>query len=247
MPRYCLVLFALVVAHFLTPAFAQQPPLLPNENKWEVSIFAGSSHRGDGVYVTPFTAIVPVNGTPTTVTTSANVGLDFASGYIVGGRVTENLGKYFGAELEYSLANQPTAFTDINESLARVDVDMRVHQITYSVLFYGLPKESKWRPYGAVGPGVAFFEFFGDGEDQAVAKGLTLKDKWKFGATFGGGVKYRFMRNVGLRFDVRDFVSGVPSFGLPSTGTEAVPGFRPDGQLHAWQFTIGFSYLFQDR
>jgi len=244
MPRYCLVLFGLVVAPLLTPAFAQQPPLQPHEHKWEVSIFAGSSHRGDGVYVTPFTG-VDAEGNP--VNTTANVGLDFAAGYIVGGRVTENLGKYFGAELEYSLANQPTAFINLSESLDRVDVDMRVHQITYSVLVYGLPKESKWRPYGAVGPGVALFEFFGDGEDQAIAEGLTLKDKWKFGATFGGGVKYRFVRNAGLRFDVRDFMSGVPSFGLPSTGTEAVPGFRPDGRLHAWQFTIGLSYLFQDR
>jgi len=173
--------------------------------------------------------------------------LSFASGYIVGARVTENLGKYFGAELEYSLSNQPLVFTNLTPDISRVSVDHRVHQITYVVLVYGLPRSSRWRPYGLVGPGISLYEFFGDKEDDAIARGLSLKDRWKFGATFGGGVKYRVTDQVGLRFDVKDHLTGVPDFGLPATGTATAPGFRPDGTLQNWQFTIGLSYLFSDR
>ncbi len=240
MHRYLLVLSTLVCILISTVGLAQ--PTRPNEHKWEVSIFAGSSHRGDGIFITPFsdTAVPPA-------VTSNNVGLSFASGYAIGARVTENLGKYFGAELEYSLSNQPLVFTNLTPDIARVSVDHRVHQITYVVLVYGLPRSSRLRPYGVVGPGVSLYEFFGDNEDDAVANGVNLKDRWKFGATFGGGVKYRVAEKFGVRFDVRDHMTGVPDFGLPALGTAAAPGFRPDGRLQNWQFTIGLSYLFSDR
>lgn len=234
MPRYLLALSVLVFTLISTAALAQQP-IQPDEHKWEFSVFAGSSHRGDDVYFTPFAS-----------GTTAAVGLNISAGYVVGARVTENLGKHLGAEFEYSLSNQPILFSNLTPQLPRVEVDHRVHQLTYTILFYAVPRGARLRPYGLVGPGASLFEFFGSGEDDAVAKGVNLKDRWKFGMSFGGGVKYRIANNLGFRFDVRDHVTGVPDFGLPSSGTAVAPGFRPDGRLQNLQVTIGLSYYFDD-
>jgi opacity protein-like surface antigen len=234
MARYLLIL---VMALTFIPVAAQPPGVIrPESEKWEFSIFAGSSHRGGDIFLTPGEGVA-----------ARNVGLDFASGYLVGARITENLGDRFGAELDYSLANQPLQFTDLAPGLSSVDLSHRVHSITYSILVYGLDRRSRLRPYGAVGPGVSLFETYGDSENRARAQGLALRDRWKFGMTLGAGVKYHLAGNTGFRFDVKDHVTGVPDFGLPRTATLLNPGFKPEGRLHNWQISVGFFYGFSGR
>jgi opacity protein-like surface antigen len=234
MVRYLLLL---ITAFTCIPALAQAPVVIPPESeKWEFSIFAGSSHRGGDVFATPGEG-----------TGARNVGLDFASGYMVGARITENLGQRLGAELDYTLANQPLQFTDLAPGLPSLGLSHRVHGITYTILVYGTGRRSGLRPYAAVGPGVALYETYGDSENRAIAQGLTLKDRWKFGMSLGGGVKYHLRREFGFRADIKDFITGVPDLGLPQTATPTSPGFRSDGRLHNWQLSIGFFYGFQGR
>jgi opacity protein-like surface antigen len=224
----------LILAAGQAAAQAWQPQ---PENKWEFSLFGGSSFRGSESYLTP------VQGVP-----AREVGLRFADGYVVGARITENLGDWFGAELDYNLTNHPLQFTDLLPGIPPVHVDNRVHNLTYSVVVYGRDRASRIRPYGAFGPGVSLFQTFGDGERDAVGLGINLQDAWKFSFSFGGGAKVQMGRNWGLRADIRDQITGVPGYGLPRTAPAfAEAGFRPDGVLHNWQVSIGFMYTFTVR
>jgi len=238
MPRYLLILVIALSAGSATA----QPGRTEKVEKWEFSFFYGVSSRGDKVYPTPFTTSGAGSATQL-----RNVGLNFAPGYMVGARITENLGKRYGAELEYNMANQPIQFTNLTPLLARLDIQQRVHDINYTILFYGFDRTHKLRPYALVGPGVAFYEPYGDSVVRAVAAGVPVKDRWQMGAVFGGGVKYHITKSTGFRFDVRDHFTGVPSYALPATGTATAAAFLPEGKLHNWQFSVGFLYSFSGR
>ncbi len=213
---------------------AQYPRYQQNKKKWEFSFLTGLSTSGDRSSATP------VTGEDTTRT----VGLDYASGYLIGVRVTENLGERFGAELEYSFANQPLAFQNLLPSLPRVDLDHREHSFDYNILLYALPPSSKIRPYAVAGIGACFYQIEGSSKDLALSEGLSLRDRWKLAGTWGGGLKYFVTDKWGVRLDIRDQITGVPDYGLPhsSASFQGVPGvaFKPDGVLQTWQFSGGF-------
>ncbi|RPI20622.1 MAG: hypothetical protein EHM61_26650 [Acidobacteria bacterium] len=227
MPRYVLIM--IVVGLFCLPLMAQAPSGHAND-KWEVSIFVGSSNGGDDIYPTS------VEGSGT-----RDVGLRFAPGYLVGGRITQNLGQYLGAELDYSLANQPAEFSNLSPFIQTLSLDHRVHNVTYTVLFYGLKPNSRIRPYGFIGPGISYYDTFGVEQGPPV----EITDRWKVAGIWGGGVKYWALDHVGFRFDVRDHITGVPDFGLPERGTVTTAAFDPEGMLHNWQFSVAFFYSFK--
>ncbi len=202
-------------------------------DKWEVSLFAGVASAKDKSAATATAGL----------DTLRLVRLDYASGYLVGLRVTENLGRHFGAELDYSLANQPMAFTDLRPGLSRIELGHRIHSLHYSVLYYPLPREARLRPYAAFGLGVAFFQLDGDSREEARVAGLELRDRWKLAGSFGGGLKYRVTRNFGVRFDVRDQLTGVPDYGLPKQSPSFQgnigAGFNSEGTLTNLQVSAG--------
>ncbi len=67
---------------------------------------------------------------------------------------------------------------------------------------------------------------------------------------WGGGFKYMADEQTALLLDFKDFVTAVPSYGLPRT-TQVVngqfqPGFTPTGLLHHIQLNIGVAYRWND-
>lgn len=205
--------------------------------KWEFSLFGGAGFLSDRNLLTP------VEGERE----SRTVGVENDSGYVLGVRVTENLSRRFGAELEYSVSDQSLQFQNLKSTVPVLDLDQKVHQLTYNILFYPAGRFHSFRPFLSVGGGATFFQVDSDSEGAALLEGINVRDRWKPAFNFGGGVKHTFNRNWGMRVDVRDQITGVPDYGLPSVSPvidgiiEA--GLRPDGVLHNWQFTVGISYF----
>lgn len=218
------------------PLWAQ----VPVDNKWEFSGFFGTSHFEDALFETP------VEGGDT-----RTVGLDSATGYVVGARVTENLGQHFGAELEYAYANHPLTFVSLRPNLPSLALDHRVHKLAYSAVFYPLNRRRRIRPFASVGAGASLFQVAEDSRNEALATGVDLKNRWKFAGSWGAGAKVYAGRNWGFRVDFRDHITGVPNFGLPSTAPQFQGrigvGFRPEGAIHNWQFAVGLMYTFAGR
>lgn len=183
---------------------------------------------------------------------SANlVTLDGEAGYLVGLRITENHGKFFGAELEYSFGNQPATLVNLSSILPRFPLGQRIHTVTYNGLVYLTPRGSKIRPYGTAGAGASLFQLTENTENRGVVEGLDLRDRWKFAFTWGGGVKVYSGKRWGFRVDFRDTVTGVPDYGIPRmselVGGLPSPAFRPDGLYHRLQFSGGFLFTFSGR
>ena len=206
------------------------------KDKWELSLLFGLSSAGDK------TAVTPVDGQDIT----RLVTLDYSSGYMVGARITENLSENLGAELEYSFANQPMAFVSLRPTLPRLDLDHRVHSAVYSLLFYPTIGNPRLRPYLSAGLGATFYQIDGAARADAARQGIELQNVWKLAGAIGGGVKYLVGETWGVRFDVRDQITGVPGYGLPKSSPSFQggigPGFNPDGLIHNWQLSTGVMF-----
>ena len=231
MKNYLMLVLGFV---WLVPGVSAQTP-----DKWEVSGFFGFGGAGDDTYVTPVEG-----GTP------QNVRLDLEQSYVMGLRITENRGQYFGAELEYSFANQPLSFRGLSPTVPSLALDHSVHKLAYSALFYGKGRQERIRPFGSVGFGTSLFQVRNHSQDEARRQGVDLRNRWKLAFSYGAGVKLRIAPGWGVRVDFRDQITGVPDFGLPSQapmleGSGTGSGFLPEGILHNWQFAAGFSYSFQ--
>jgi len=232
-----LSLTALVLALMSLSGFGQQQYANSN-SKWEASFFGGFGTATDHD-----SKVLVDGGDATRIVT-----LNYASGFLVGARVTENLNRTASAELEYTFTNQPMAFLNLRPGLDRLDLDHYTHSFVYSILYSPYDRLARIRPFAAVGGGVTLYRVTSASKDLVLDEGATLTDRWKFVFSWGGGVKYRIKGNWGARFDVRDYVTGIPDYGLPPTASffqgSVGPAFRPDGSQHNWKFSAGFIYYF---
>jgi opacity protein-like surface antigen len=176
--------------------------------------------------------------------------MKYASGYQVGARFTENLSDYWTANLDYSFANQPLTFTNLTPDIPSLSLSHSIHDFSYGVTYQALSYRSRFRPYGKLGAGAALFYIHGSSKDEASELGVRLRDSWKFAVAAGGGFKYLIDEEVALTFDVRDYISGIPSYGLPSTARivdgQFQPGFARSGFLNNWQINLGITFLWDD-
>lgn len=229
--------FALVMSLslFAVCAEVQAQVFYPTLYKeWELAGLFGAAFVGDASSQTP------VEGEDMT----RPVGLDYSSGFLMGVRLTQNLKGKMGAELDYTYANQPLTFLNVSSNIPSLRVSHKVHSFVYSILYYFGDRNSRVRPFASVGAGASLFRIDGGSKFEALSLGVDLNDTWKFVGSFGGGVKYMLNESIGIRFDVRDLISGVPSYSLPRSspvendGTIG-PAFRPEGTLSDWQFSAG--------
>jgi len=238
--RITWLLVPLFLLSALSSLVAAQVQQAARHEEWEASFFGGFASVGDQ------SSLTPVEGQ----SSARSVGLDYKNGYLLGARVTQNLGDTFGAELEYSFADQPLDFINLRPSLPKLSVKHNIHSIVYSVLVYPFDQSGRLRPYGTIGGGTSFFYIGKDSKNQAATQGIVLKDRWKFAFSFGGGVKYLLTNKIGVRLDVRDQITGVPNYGLPDTsaslpGGELGAAFRADGRAHNWIVNVGLNYYFE--
>jgi opacity protein-like surface antigen len=120
--------------------------------------------------------------------------------------LTLNSWRFFGHEFGYAYNRTHLRF----ESLNPTEQGMGIHQGFYDFLAYATPEGSFFRPF-ATG-GVQFNNYVPPGSSAAQGGGQT-----KFGANYGAGVKFKVLSNIGLRFDIRQYINGKP-FNLGGSG-----------------------------
>jgi hypothetical protein len=213
-----------------------------SDPEYEGSVFAGGSFAQDFHFPTS------VSGSPQE--TSRTVGVHYGSGYVVGGRVNQNLNDYWGAALEYNFANHPLQFTNLSPTVQSLELSQTVHHLLYNVSYIPFGGFERFRPYAQLGAGVTLFYLHGSSRDQALASGVYVRDDWKFTGNWGAGFKYMLDEQTALLFDFKDSISGVPSYGLPSSA-EVVnghyqPGIGRTGLLNIWQVNFGVAFRWND-
>ena len=204
----------------------------PHNKRWEVSFSGGVGIAGEK---TAATRVTGAEGLRLST-------FDYASGYVLGVRITENLGAHAGAELEYSFANHPLVMYNVKPDVARLPLDHFGHNILYNMVFYTKPRASRLRPFLGFGVGATLFQIGSNSKVSAEVAGMPLKDTWKFAYGFTGGLKSMVSRNWGIRVEFRNIWTGVPSYGIPSVAEPTGPGFAGEGLMNRWQFSGGLSY-----
>lgn len=143
------------------------------------------------------------NSTLTSFSTlGQNTTVKLTDGYRFSFRFGFNQGSHFGHEIQY-------AFNHTHLQAPGVDEAMHFHQGGYNFLYYLTPDSFKFRPFGTAG--VMFDDFIPPGG------AINYGSQNKFGANFGGGVKVHVRGMWGVRFDVREYVTGKPDFNSFST------------------------------
>jgi outer membrane protein with beta-barrel domain len=148
--------------------------------------------------------------------------LKLGDGLRISARFSINNWRFLGHEFGYGYDRSALDFGSAGKS------GMSIHQGFYDFMAYATPEGSFIRPFVCAGGG--FSSFFPPGTSAFSGNGFT-----KFGYNYGGGVKVKLSPIYGLRFDVRDYVSGKP-FG------DFIPNVR--GKLHNIEVSAGIAILF---
>jgi hypothetical protein len=100
------------------------------------------------------------------------------------------------------------------------ETDISIHNLSHNFAAHATRRDARVRPFVTGGVGVSAF-----------VPGPTGGET-EFGYNYGGGVKFLVLEEFGLRFDVRDHVTGKPYFR------------NTVGKLHNLETSVTFSYMF---
>jgi hypothetical protein len=140
-------------------------------------------------------------------------------GFRLGFRFTLNTYRFAGHEFGY-------AYSRSGVDIGGQNVPMSIQQGFYDFLLYATPEGSRIRPFAA--GGVEFSSFFPPGASVYYGNQET-----KFGVNYGGGLKVRVTEIIGLRFDVREYSTGMP-----------FKFSHANGWLNQLEATVGAAFLF---
>ncbi len=205
-----LVLFSGLIAK---PAAAQR--FMERHRRYEVSAVGGLSFLNSGTLIPSQTA-------------TGDVALHYGTGYLVGGRVSENRFRHLGATFSYTFANAPIAFTNLPGPTPSFGSGHSIHHFAYDLVYYPLDPYNRLRPYAFAGPGLSLFTMSANSFN-----GAKFSSPWKAGFDGGGGVTDLIRDRIAAGLELRDVVTGVPSYGLPANA---------HGKLHNGMFSVGFIY-----
>jgi hypothetical protein len=146
---------------------------------------------------------------------------------------------YVGGEIRYMFRNgQP----ELRSNGIVVSGSGYANAVTYDLLVYTSPRESKIRPFVAGGAGIKVYSStnrFDVNQPLADFALLTRVNQVEPAISVGGGLKWMFSRHTVFRLDFRTLMTPLPD-----------RVFRPAGlsRIHGWLFDFvplaGVSYSF---
>jgi opacity protein-like surface antigen len=227
---------------FLLPGLLEvgraQAPKPISHRRWEFSAFGGTSMVEDQTFATTV-----VDGEQRF---SVPVGVQYSSSWLIGSRLSESRGDYWGAEFEYSYANQPLRFTNLTPDLPALSLHQGVNTFAYNFIFFFTNPYRRLRPYAIAGIGTSLFHTYGSSKSEAEAAGVHFGNSWTFVFDWGGGVKYLFRDHWAARFDFRSHLGTMPDYDLPASAVisqgQYIPGLAASGTLQNWHVTAGIAY-----
>ena len=129
------------------------------------------------------------------------------------------------------------------------DFGMKLNQVDLNFVHFFAARKSPVRPFLTSGIGSLRFSPTSEASalalsDEFIDEPTQLVSSRKLSVAFGGGIEARFSRWLGLRFDVKDYISAVPRFGVPQTSSGPGGIFFPvDGVLHNIEIGVGIVFF----
>ncbi len=168
------------------------------------------------------------------------------NGGVTGFRVVENIWNYVSLEQTGTVHGVQNIQWTVPGVGNKYSLGARLRQFQFNPVLHFTPREARIRPFVTMGFG---FDFFGvtDAARREVGTGvftpfkqaLTLESQFKPAFNYGGGVKAKLTDRVGLRFDMRGFVTGSPDFGVSPSGPANAILYTRTTPLNSLQTTGG--------
>jgi opacity protein-like surface antigen len=146
----------------------------------------------------------------------------FQNGIKIGVRGTFNVGEHWGAEGTYSFSSNGLQVRGVAPTTVQ-DYGVHLHQFTGNALYFFTASGKSFRPFVTAGLGVSRYSPTSDAKLAAAQDFLgqpaVLASTSAFDFNFGAGIERKPWDHFGVRLDFRDYVTGIPRFGLPETAT----------------------------
>ncbi len=211
-----IVLFVLALG-LTAPAMAQ------NFNPRVTIFVAGSFLRGDKAFIAdddPFLS-------------------EFDNSARIGFRGTGDLTDFWALEVTYAFTRHDLGIFKLDEFPPEEQrFPISVHQFFGNGLYYFSSPDKTLRPFVTVGIGWTRFSPTDQAKvialaDEFIADRARLASSDRFGLAFGVGIEGRVNRWVGVRTDLRDYVTGIPRFGWSEFS------FPVSGSIHNVEVSVG--------
>lgn len=175
---------------------------------------------------------------------------DLGDGGVAGVRVVQNYWKYISIEEALTLHGVNNATFTKPGTFDSVSFGTRQRQFMVNPVFHFTPREARFRPFVTAGAG---FNWLSPTEaaDRAASLpngnglGAPVDLKTGTGALFnyGAGLKAKFMDRVGLRMDVRGFLTNGVDMGIGRGNSRTVVQFEQNpSPLNSLQLTGGLTF-----
>jgi hypothetical protein len=225
---------------------------MPTRTMWRVCATLGLAFvAAPGVFGQIFNPRVTLSGGSsfvkadrTFVVNGDTFNTQFANGGRAKARLTLDLTKHFSVEGVYGFGTSNLKVTNLGGTPQTTGFGVKEHEVQFNVLQFFTGSGSHLRPFLTTGVGDAHFgptdaakvkaanQFIGSPAQIAATNNVNL--------TLGGGFEARARGRIGLRVDVTDHISAVPTFGVPQTSSGTGGAFYPvSGVVHNIQVQAG--------
>jgi len=151
-------------------------------------------------------------------TAQAGIRNRFAAGIVLGDAIT----RYVSGEFRYLYqGGQPF----VSQGSVKGTMAGKSHTFVYDALIHVRRRDSRFRPYFAIGAGVKGYLAPGPApspEPLLKIAALVAKNQWTLVGSVGGGIKVKVQKHIVLRFDIRDYPTQFPKRQIvPASGASA--------------------------
>jgi hypothetical protein len=172
----------------------------------------------------------------------------FNNGIKIGIRGTVNVKEHWGGEGTYSFSSNGLQVTRSVPASGQT-FGVHLHQITGNALYFFTARDKSFRPFLTAGLGLSRYSPTSDAKLSAAQSFLgqpaVLTSTSAFNFNFGAGIESRPWDHFGLRLDLRDHLTAIPRFGLPSSATSPGSPFFPiQGRAQDFEIATGLTYYF---
>jgi hypothetical protein len=189
----------------------------------------------------------------------SELSVPYTTGYATGGVGTVGVevplkkSKIFGLEGSYGFGQNNLRLSNLAYSPAVVkSYGLRDNRFSGDLVAHYPGSYKGAHPYAVFGVEYDRFSPTSSATTLATSTGFAyaatakLTSQGTGGVSFGGGIDWIGYRKLGLRIDVRDHITGSPTFGMPTSqpSTAGLPWFPATGSAHKIEYTIGIVYHF---
>jgi hypothetical protein len=134
--------------------------------------------------------------------------------------VCDNMYEHVSGEFRYLYqGGQPF----VSQGSVKGTMAGKSHTFVYDALVHLRGRQSRIRPYFAIGAGVKGYVTPGPApspEPLLKVAALVAKNQWALAGSVGGGIKVSVQKHIVLRFDIRDYLTQFPKRQIvPASGT----------------------------